>query len=92
MVIVGTVNSVNSGTGSLGSILGLSAADEPEEQPTIVKEVNIIIQRMDGTYTSPVLHLGFKPNYVFFFFADYLCKRGQYHNPTNVWRRRRAWY
>ena len=68
MVIVGTlVNSVNSGTGSLGSILGLSAADEPEEQPTIVKEVNIIIQRMDGTYTSPVLHLGFKPNDVFFF-------------------------
>ena len=50
-----------------GSILGLSAAEEPEEQPTIVKEVNIIIQRMDGTYTSPVLHLGFKPNDVFFF-------------------------
>ena len=31
-----------------GSILGLSAAEEPEEQPTIVKEVNIIFQQTDG--------------------------------------------
>ena len=36
------------GTGSLGSILGLSVAEEPEEQPTLVKEVNIIFQQTDG--------------------------------------------